>query len=90
MERGTLWFAVFLHENPHKWLASQKICSVEKLETPPAGAKPKDITPSIAWGGEAWKEEAPDDLPLHEWTREGRRPSDKTLAMFQRQRRGHF
>ena len=27
--------------NPHNWLASQKILSVEKLETIPAGTKPR-------------------------------------------------
>ena len=27
--------------NPHKWLASRKILSVEKLETLPAGTKPR-------------------------------------------------
>ena len=34
--------------------------SRQELET--CGYKAKDITPSIAWGREAWKEEAPDDL----------------------------
>ena len=44
-------------------LAYRKLGSVEKLETLPAGTKPKDITPLIAWGREALKEEALDDLP---------------------------
>ena len=48
--------------NPHKWLASQKIWSVEKLETLAVGIKAKDITPSIAWRREAWKEEVLDAL----------------------------
>ena len=29
------------HSNPHKWLASGKILSVEKLEILPAGTKPR-------------------------------------------------
>ena len=36
---------------------------LECLETLPAGHEAKDITPSIAWRREAWKEEALDDLP---------------------------
>ena len=52
------------------------------------GHKAKDITPSIAWRREAWKEEALDDLP---WQDE-RGPSSVrwTLESFQRQRWGHF
>ena len=40
--------------NPHKWLASQKIWNIEKLETLPVEHKAKDITPSIAWRREVW------------------------------------
>ena len=52
------------------------------------GHKAKDITPSIAWRREAWKEEALDDLP---WKDE-RGPSSirRTLEPFQRQRWGNF
>ena len=52
------------------------------------GHKAKDITPSIAWRREAWKEEALDDL---HWKDE-RRPSSitQTLEPFQRQRWGNF
>ena len=69
--------------NPHKWLASQKIWSVEKLETLPVEHKAKDITSSTAWRREAWKEEALDYLP---WKDE-RVPSSIrwTLELFQRQ-----
>ena len=48
--------------NPHKWLAASRKRSVEKLETLAVGIKAKDITPSIAWRREAWKEEVLDDL----------------------------
>ena len=50
--------------------------------------KAKDITPSTAWRSEAWKEEAPDDLP---WKDE-RGPSSirLTLEPFQRQCQGNF
>ena len=71
--------------NHHKWLASRrKIWSVEKLETLPSyGHKAKDITPSIAWRREAWKEEAFDKVP---WQDE-RGPSSvrRTQEMFRRQ-----
>ena len=52
------------------------------------GNKAKDITPSIAWRREAWKEEALDDLP---WKDE-RGPSSirRTLEPFQRRRWGNF
>ena len=67
--------------NPQKWLASQRIWSVVKLETT-RGYKAKDITPSITWRREAWKEEALDDLP---WKNK-RGPSSIrwTLEPFQR------
>ena len=42
-----------------KWLASRKIWSVDLWNTT-CGHKAKDITPSIAWRREAWKEEALD------------------------------
>ena len=60
------------------WGARDTIC----------GHKAKDITPSIAWRGEAWREEALDDLP---WKDE-RGPSSirQTLELFQRQRWGNF
>ena len=60
------------------WGARDTIC----------GHKAKDITPSIAWRREAWKEEALDDLP---WKDE-RGPSStrRTLELFQRQRWGNF
>ena len=44
------------------------------------GHKASDITPSIAWRREAWKEEALDDLP--ERTRESHRQSDEQLNRF--------
>ena len=49
-------------------------------------AQIQDITPSIAWSREAWKEEALDDLP----SRDQRRPSSvrRTLEPFQKQRWG--
>ena len=51
------------------------------------GHKAKDIASSIAWGREALKEEALDDLP---WKDE-REPSSirRTLELFQRQRWGN-
>jgi len=42
---------------------SQKIRSVEELETLPAGIKAKGITPSIMRRREAGKEEVLNDLP---------------------------
>ena len=52
------------------------------------GHRAKDITSSIAWRREAWKEEALDDLP---W-RDKRGPSSVrwTLALFQRKRWGNL
>jgi len=52
------------------------------------GHKAKDITPSIAWRREAWKEEALDDLP---WKDE-RGPSSikRTLELFERRRWGNL
>ena len=54
------------------------------------GHKTKDITPSIAWGREARKEEAFDwRSPLR--TREDHRSSDEhSVAVFQRRRSGNF
>ena len=51
-------------------------------------AQATDVTPSIAWRREAWKEEALNDLP---WEDE-RGPSSvrRTLEPFQRQRWGNF
>ena len=51
-------------------------------------ARAKDITPSIVWRREAWKEEALDDLP---WEDE-RGPSSirRTLKLCQRQRWVNF
>ena len=69
--------ACFL-EDPKCWGAWYTTC----------GHKAKDITPSIAWKREAWKEEALDDLP---WKDE-RGPSliRRTLELFQRWRWGNF
>ena len=36
---------------PHKWLASQKTCSVEKLETLPVGTKPRTSHHPLPGGG---------------------------------------
>ena len=47
----------------HKWLESQKILSVEELETLLTGAKPKDTTASIAWKREAQKEKVLNNPP---------------------------
>ena len=67
-----------VRSNPHKWFASRKIWSVEKLETLPEGTKPR--TSSITW----MKEEALDDLL---WKDEGITPSvGRTLELFQSQR----
>ena len=49
--------------NLHKWLASRKLGSVEKLENTICGHKAKDTTPLITWRREALKKEAPGDLP---------------------------
>ena len=69
--------ACFL-EDPKCWGAWYTTC----------GHKAKDITPSIAWRREAWKEEAVENLP---WKDE-RGPSSirQTLELFQRWCWGNF
>ena len=53
-----------------------------------SGHKAKDITLSIAWRREAWKEKALDDLP---WKAESGPSSIRwTLGPFQRRRWGNF
>ena len=52
------------------------------------GHKTKDVTPSIAWKREVWKEEVLDNLP---WKGErGLSSVRRTLEPFQRQRWGNF
>lgn len=43
----------------HKLLVSQKLCSVEEIETLPAGTKSKDIT----WRREFYKKEVLNNFP---------------------------
>ena len=75
--RKTLWMYCPGHawvngNDRADWLAkqpSQVACFSEDLKCWEAwdttcGHKAKDITPSIAWRREAWKEEALDDFPL--------------------------
>ena len=49
--------------NPHMWPASWKIWKCWGAWDNTCGYKAKDITPSIHWRREAWKDEALDDLP---------------------------
>ena len=72
---------------------SQEACFSEDLKCWEAwdttcGHRAKDITSSIAWRREVWKEEARDDL---RWQDE-RGPASvrRTLELFQRQRWGNF
>ena len=44
------------------WLTSQKISSVEELETLPAGTEPRKSHHRHDWRREAWKEKALDDF----------------------------
>ena len=72
---------------------SQVVCFSEDLQCWGArdttcGYKAKDITPSITWRREAWKEEALDDLP---WKDErGLSSIRRTLEPFQRRHWGNF
>ena len=78
---------------PIFWLSTKKAaCFSEELKCRGARdatcrLKAEDITPSIAWRREAWKEEALDDLP---W-KDGRGPSSirRTLELFQTQSWGN-
>ena len=78
------------------WQAKQPLhvaCFLEDLECwgtwdSTCGYKAKDITPSIAWRREAWKEEALDELP---WKNQrGSSSIRQTLEPFQRRHRGNF
>ena len=71
---------------------SQVACFSEDLKCWAArdttcGYKAKDITPSIAWRREAWKEEALDDLP---WKDERRSSGVNQTKPFQRRHWGNF
>ena len=68
--------------------SSRASCSRLGAKDTAWGHKAKDITPSMAWRREAWKEEALDDLP----SKDQREPSSirRTFGPFQRQRWRNF
>ena len=70
--------------NTHKWFASTKILSVEELETPPAGTKPRPSHYRSAGGGRRGKRKASlDDLPWKD--KRGPLSVRRTLEPFKRQ-----